>query len=59
MEQAGRSLKGQLRQAGRLGADAVAIIGPSSIRVRAGGSEVEVQSVDAAVDAIEAEEEPA
>jgi histidyl-tRNA synthetase len=59
MEQAGRSLKGQLRHAGRVGADAVAIVGPESIRVRAGGSEVEVQGVDAAVDAIEAEEEPA
>jgi histidyl-tRNA synthetase len=59
MEQAGRSLKGQLRQAGRVGADAVAIVGPGSIRVRAGGSEQEVADVDAAVAAIEAEEEPA
>jgi histidyl-tRNA synthetase len=59
MEQAGRSLKGQLRQAGRLGADAVAIVGPGSIRVRAGGSEEEVGDVDAAVAAIEAEEDPA
>ena len=59
MEQAGRSLKGQLRQAGRLGADAVAIVGPESIRVRAGGSEQEVTGVDAAVAAIEAEEDPA
>jgi hypothetical protein len=59
MEQAGRSLKGQLRQAGRLGADAVAIVGRESIRVRAGGSEQEVTGVDAAVAAIEAEEDPA
>jgi histidyl-tRNA synthetase len=58
MEQAGRSLKGQLRQAGRLDADAVAIVGPESIRVRAGGSEQEVRGLDAAVAALEAEEEP-
>jgi histidyl-tRNA synthetase len=58
MEQAGRSLKGQLRQAGRLGADAVAIVGPESIRIRAGGSEQEVAGVDAAVEAIEGKEEP-
>jgi histidyl-tRNA synthetase len=58
MEQAGRSLKGQLRQAGRLGADAVAIVGPDSIRVRAGGSEQEIGGIEAAVAAIEAEEEP-
>jgi histidyl-tRNA synthetase len=58
MEQAGRSLKGQLRQAGRLGADAVAIVGPESIRVRAGGSEQEVAGVAAAVAAIEVEEDP-
>jgi histidyl-tRNA synthetase len=59
MEQAGRSLKGQLRQAGRLGADAVAVVGPDSIRIRAGGSEQEVADVDAAVESIESEEEPA
>jgi histidyl-tRNA synthetase len=59
MEQAGRSLKGQLRHAGRLGADAVAVVGPESIRVRAGGSEEEVKDVDAAIAAIEAEEDPA
>jgi histidyl-tRNA synthetase len=59
MEQAGRSLKGQLKQAGRVGADAVAIVGPESIRVRAGGAEVVVQGVDAAIAAIESEEEPA
>ena len=59
MEQAGRSLKGQLKHAGRLGADAVAIVGPESIRVRAGGSETEVKDVDAAVGAIESEEDPA
>ncbi|HEX6713699.1 MAG TPA: histidine--tRNA ligase [Thermoleophilaceae bacterium] len=59
MEQAGRSLKGQLKQAGRVGADAVAILGPDSIRVRAGGSEVEVADIDAAVVAIESEEDPA
>jgi histidyl-tRNA synthetase len=58
MEQAGRSLKGQLRQAGRLDADAVAIVGPESIRVRAGGSEQEVRGLDAAIAALEAEEEP-
>jgi histidyl-tRNA synthetase len=58
MEQAGRSLKGQLKQAGRLNADAVAIIGPESIRVRAGGAEEEVKDLDAAVNAIEAEEDP-
>jgi histidyl-tRNA synthetase len=58
MEQAGRSLKGQLRQAGRLDADAVAIVGPDSIRVRAGGSEQEVQGLEAALAAIEAEEDP-
>jgi histidyl-tRNA synthetase len=58
MEQAGRSLKGQLRQAGRLGADAVAVIGPDAIRIRAGGTEQEVPDVDAALAAIELEEEP-
>jgi histidyl-tRNA synthetase len=58
MEQAGRSLKGQLRHAGRLGADAVAIVGPDSIRIRAGGAEEEVPDVDAAFEAIESEEEP-
>jgi histidyl-tRNA synthetase len=59
MEQAGRSLKGQLKQAGRLSADAVAIVGAESIRVRAGGGEEEVKDVDAAIAAIEAEEDPA
>src|SRR3954468_15441981 len=58
MEQAGRSLKGQLKQAGRVGADAVAIVGAGSIRVRAAGSEQEVDGLDAAVAAIEAEEDP-
>jgi histidyl-tRNA synthetase len=58
MEQAGRSIKGQLRHAGRLSADAVVIVGPESIRVRAGGSEQEVKDVDAALTAIEFEEEP-
>jgi histidyl-tRNA synthetase len=58
MEQAGRSIKGQLRHAGRLGADAVAIVGPDSIRVRAGGSENEVEGIDAAIAAIEVEEDP-
>jgi histidyl-tRNA synthetase len=58
MEQAGRSLKGQLKHAGRLRADAVAVVGPDSIRIRAGGSEDEVKDIDAAVDAIEAEEDP-
>ena len=58
MEQAGRSLKGQMKQAGRLGADAVAIVGPDTIRVRAGGSEQEVTGIDAALAAIEAEEDP-
>jgi hypothetical protein len=41
-----------------LNADAVAIIGPESIRVRAGGTEEEVNDLDAAVAAIEAEEDP-
>jgi histidyl-tRNA synthetase len=59
MEQAGRSMKGQLKHAGRLGADAVAVVGAESIRVRAGGSEQEVRDVEAAVAAIEAEEDPA
>jgi len=59
MEQAGRSLKGQLRQAGRVGADAVAIVGADSIRIRAGGSEQDVKGLDAAVAAIESEEDPA
>jgi histidyl-tRNA synthetase len=58
MEQAGRSLKGQLKQAGRLQADAVAVVGPESIRVRAGGSEQEVDGIDAAIAAIESEEDP-
>ena len=34
LEQAGRSLKGQLKQASRLGARAVVIVGPESVRVR-------------------------
>jgi histidyl-tRNA synthetase len=59
MEQAGRSLKGQMKQAGRLGADAVAVVGADSIRVRAAGSEREVKGIDAAVEAIESEEDPA
>jgi histidyl-tRNA synthetase len=59
MEQAGRSLKGQLKQASRLGADAVAIVGPDSIRIRAGGSEQEVPDLDSAIVAIETEEDPA
>jgi histidyl-tRNA synthetase len=59
MEQAGRSVKGQLKQAGRLSADAVAIVGAESIRVRAGGTEDEVKDIDAAIAAIEAEEDPA
>jgi histidyl-tRNA synthetase len=59
MEQAGRSLKGQMKHAGRLGADALAIVGAAGIRVRAGGSEQEVADVEAAVAAITAEEEPA
>jgi histidyl-tRNA synthetase len=59
MEQAGRSLKGQMKQAGRLHADAVAVVGPESIRIRAGGSEQEVAGIDAALAAIDAEEDPA
>jgi histidyl-tRNA synthetase len=59
MEQAGRSLKGQFKQAARLGADAVAIVGPGVIRIRAGGSEQEVSGIDAALAAIEGEEDPA
>jgi histidyl-tRNA synthetase len=58
MEQAGRSLKGQLRHAGRLGADAVAVVGAESIRIRAGGSEQEAPDLDAAFDALEREEDP-
>jgi hypothetical protein len=52
MEQAGRSLKGQLKHAGRLGADAVAIVGADAIRVRRAGDEVAVDGVDAAVEAL-------
>jgi histidyl-tRNA synthetase len=59
MEQAGRSLKGQLKQAGRVRADAVAIVGPESIRIRAGGSEEEVTGIEGALAAIESEEDPA
>jgi histidyl-tRNA synthetase len=59
MEQAGRSLKGQLKQAGRVSADAVAIVGAESIRIRAAGTEQEVNDIDAAIAAIEAEEDPA
>jgi histidyl-tRNA synthetase len=59
MEQAGRSMKGQLKQAGRVRADAVAIVGPESIRIRAGGSEEEVTGIEAALAAIESEEDPA
>ncbi|MFL5896651.1 MAG: histidine--tRNA ligase [Thermoleophilaceae bacterium] len=52
MEQAGRSLKGQLKHAGRLNARAVAIVAADGIRVRTGGSEREVDGVDAAVEAL-------
>ena len=52
MEQAGRSLKGQLRHAGRLDARAVAIVGESGIRVRAHGEERECDGIDAAVEAL-------
>jgi hypothetical protein len=53
MEQAGRSMKGQLRQAGRVGAGTLAIVGRESIRVRAGGAEQEAGDVEAAIEAIE------
>src|SRR4051795_2316591 len=46
------------RGAGGVGADAVAIVGAESIRVRAAGSEQEVDGLDAALAAIEAEEDP-
>jgi histidyl-tRNA synthetase len=59
MEQAGRSVKGQLKQAGRLNAHAVAIVGADGIRIRAGGSEALVPDIDAAVAAIETEEDRA
>ena len=52
MEQAGRSLKGQLKQAGRVDARAVAILGADGIRIRSGGSEQEVAGVDAALEAL-------
>jgi histidyl-tRNA synthetase len=52
MEQAGRSLKGQLKQAGRLDARAVAIVGADGIRIRADGGEHEVAGIDAAVEAL-------
>jgi histidyl-tRNA synthetase len=52
MEQAGRSLKGQLKQAGRLGAGAVAVVGPHSIRIRRDGGETEAAGIDAALEAL-------
>jgi histidyl-tRNA synthetase len=52
MEQAGRSLKGQLKHAGRLNAASVAIVGADGIRIRSQGSEREVGDVDAAVEAL-------
>ena len=55
MEQAGRSLKGQLKQAGRLNARAVAVVGADSVRVRSGGSEAEYADAEAARDALLAE----
>jgi histidyl-tRNA synthetase len=58
MEQAGRSLKGQLKHAGRLDADAVAVVGADGIRIRAGGTEQQVADVDAAIAALEFEEDP-
>ena len=52
MEQAGRSLKGQLKQAGRVDARAVAIVGAGGIRIRMEGDEREVPDVDAALEAL-------
>jgi histidyl-tRNA synthetase len=52
MEQAGRSLKGQLKHAGRLNAEAVAVVTAGGIRIRSGGSEQEVDGVDAALEAL-------
>ena len=52
MEQAGRSLKGQLKQAGRVHARAVAIVGAGGIRIRMEGDEREVPDVDAAIEAL-------
>ena len=53
MEQGGRSLKGQLKHAGRLGAEAVAIVGADAIRVRRGGDESSVDGVDAAIELLQ------
>jgi histidyl-tRNA synthetase len=52
MEQAGRSIKGQLKHAGRLGAARVAIVTAGGIRIRAEGGERTVESVDAALEAL-------
>jgi histidyl-tRNA synthetase len=44
---AGRSLKGQLTQAGRLGADAIVLVGPEQATIRRGGAADEVVPHDA------------
>jgi histidyl-tRNA synthetase len=43
---AGRSLKGQLTQAGRLGARLTVIVGPSAAKLRRPGSEDESVTLD-------------
>ena len=43
---AGRSLKGQLTQAGRLGARTTVVVGPSEARLRQAGAEDETVSLD-------------
>ena len=54
MEQAGRSLKGQLKQADRIGAIAAVIVAADGLRVKdlATGAQEEVDNVGAAVEAI-------
>jgi histidyl-tRNA synthetase len=58
MEQAGRSVKGQLKHAGRIGADAVALVTAEGVRIRAAGHEQTVADIPAAIAAIELEEDP-
>jgi histidyl-tRNA synthetase len=45
-DHAGRSLKGQLTQAGRLGARTTVVVGPSEARVRRAGAEDETVPLD-------------
>jgi histidyl-tRNA synthetase len=52
MEQAGRSLKGQLRHAGRIDAETAVVVGPDGLRVRdlrGGGGEHSAADVREAV----------